>query len=103
MSNFPKPNELEELLDLYVEKLEVYAAKFNPYYQKASKNLKEKAHELKTQIEKYANFYKDLELQHLVLSDHALKAIQSINLEISDLEAKIGKLDKMFRLGQNLL
>lgn len=103
MSNFPKPDELEELLESYAEKLEVYSSKFNPLFQKMSFDLKQRADHLKNRIEKYASYSRDEQLKHLILSNEAEKEIQSVGFEAEALQSKITELDKMYRLGQNLL
>lgn len=101
MSNFPKPDELEELLDHYLNQLELYSSKFNPIFKKVSLELRDKYKFLKDRIEKYAHFSRDEQLKHLTLSDVAFKEIQSVHSEFEDLEDRMDELRKMFRLKHN--
>ncbi len=102
MSNFPKPDELEELLEQYSEKLEEFGAKFNPFFSQISQDLKTQSDTLKTRIEKYANFQRDGQLEHLVLSDLAKLEIDNVFQESEELRSKFNELEKMFRFKQNL-
>ncbi|MCH9632469.1 MAG: hypothetical protein S4CHLAM6_08050 [Chlamydiae bacterium] len=102
MSNFPKPDELEELLEQYSEKLEEFGDKFDQIFREKSLELKAQTDSLRSRIEKYANFSRDYQLQHLVLSDLAKTEITSVHIEVEGLKSKFGELEKMFHLKQNL-
>ena len=102
MSNFPKPDKLEELLEQYIEKLEEFESKFDPLFKEKSLELKAQMNSLKARIEKYANFSRDFQLQHLVLTELAQSEIGAVHLETEDLRSKFTELEKMFRLKQNL-
>lgn len=103
MSNFPKPDDLEVLLEKYSHMLEDYSKKFNPFFGKTSHELKNKVDHLRNRIEKYAHYSKNEQLKHLALSDRAFSEIKEVHLETLSLESKISELEKMFKLGQNLL
>lgn len=103
MSNFPKPRELQSLLEAYSDQLEEFTCKFNPDFSAKSSELKIEADQLKIKIEKYVSYSDDDQLSHLLLSDFAQGEIQLIADQAISIASKFKELDKMFRFGQNLL
>lgn len=101
MSNFPKPDELEELLDHHLDQLDAFSSKFNPIFKEVTLELIDKYKFLKSRIEKYAHFSRDDQLKHLILSDVAFNEIKSIHADFQKLESNMDELRKMFQIKQN--
>lgn len=102
MSNFPKPHELEELLEFYSEKLDEFGTHFNQNFTHLSVELKSEFDSLKSRIEKYASFSRDNQLEHLSLSETAQAEIETVYYESQKIKSKFDQLEKMFRFKQNL-
>lgn len=103
MSFQPCPIELEQLLEQYSHTLEDLQGKFNPFFSKVSLELKSQVDELKANIELYANYHRSHQLKHLIEAPKVRDEIRRVHKEAEKLSLQMRHLEKMFRLGQNLM
>ncbi len=96
------PEEMEELLERYSDRLRDYKHRFNPMFGKISYELKVRVDGLRLRIEKYALYHRNEELRHLNDSTQALRDITEIRRDLERIASQLKELEKIDRLGRNL-